>query len=52
MPEEQALLRKMMAEKWAKYKGKASPGEQAEKEALIRAKKIEADAMKLKVIKL
>lgn len=47
-PEEQTLLRKMRAKKLAKDKGKASAQEQAEKDAQIRAKKNEADAMILK----
>lgn len=51
-PEEQAHLRKMRGEKLANDKGKVSAHEQAKKDNQIRAKKREADAMKLKVIKL
>lgn len=46
-PEEQALLRKMRAEKLAKEKGKVSAQEQAGKEAQLRVKKREVDAVKL-----
>lgn len=51
-PEEQALLKKMRAEKFTKEKGKASAQEQADKEAKIRANIREADGVKLKAIKL
>lgn len=51
-PEEQALLKRMRADKLAKDMRKASAKEQAEKEAQLKAKKREADTTKLKLIKL
>lgn len=51
-PEEQALLKKMRAEISAKDKRKAMMNELAEKEAQLRAKWREADALKLQRLKL
>lgn len=51
-PEEQALLRKMRAKKLAKDKGKTLAQEHVENEAQARAKKREADTLKLRTIKL